>query len=104
MKYEDDGLKDFIELNYDNINHLITINDIRPGLKEILKTIGKYDSKYQFIRNYDKIFKNMLLKCHNLGIYEIPQVSVCLDFIEFAKKVKLNNDDTIYILVNYIIK
>ncbi|CAD8145406.1 unnamed protein product [Paramecium octaurelia] len=104
LKYEDDGLKDFIELYFNNIDHLLTLNNMRPGLKAILKTIGQFDSKYQFIRNYDKLFKKMLLKCHDLRHYEIPSIPICLDFIEFSKKFKLNNDDTIQVLTELIKK
>ncbi|CAK77159.1 unnamed protein product (macronuclear) [Paramecium tetraurelia] len=102
LKYEEDGLKDFIELQFNNIDHLLTMNNMRPGLKAILKTIGQFDSKYQFIRNYENVFKKMLLKCHNIRNHEIPSIPICLEYIEFSKKIKLNNDDTIQILTEFI--
>ncbi|CAD8069962.1 unnamed protein product [Paramecium sonneborni] len=104
LKYEDDGLKDFIEIYFNNIDHLLTITNMRDGLKNILKTIGQFDTKYQFIRNYDKLFFKMLSKCHNLKPQEMPQISICLDYIEFSKKIKLNNDETIIVLADYIKK
>ncbi|CAD8067894.1 unnamed protein product [Paramecium primaurelia] len=102
LKYEDDGLKEFIELYFNNIDHLLTMNNMRQGLKNILKTIGQYDTKYQFIRNYEKLFQKMLQKCRDLRNNELPPISICLDYIEFSKKIKLNNDDTINVLTEYI--
>ena len=40
LRYEDDGLKDFIETYFNKIDHLMTLNNMRPGLKSILKSIG----------------------------------------------------------------
>ncbi|CAD8158333.1 unnamed protein product [Paramecium octaurelia] len=100
----DDGLQDFIETYFDNLDHLLTMNNLRPGLKAILRTIGQSDSKYQFIKSYDQLFKKMFSKCHDLRNHQIPQISICLDYIEFAKKIKVNNDDTIQVLTDYIKK
>lgn len=46
----------------------------------------------------------MFQKCRDDKNKEKPHIQTCLDYIEFAKKLKLNDKSTLEYLVNQIIE
>ncbi|CAK68975.1 unnamed protein product (macronuclear) [Paramecium tetraurelia] len=102
QKFENDELSDFIHLHFQNLNESLNMKSMRPGLKTVIRIINQCENKYQFIQRYEKLFQQMFSKCKQLKNQEIPHIQACLDYIEFAKKLKLSNKDIFKFLINQI--
>ncbi|CAD8075918.1 unnamed protein product [Paramecium sonneborni] len=105
MKYqkeEDDGLSDFIKLHFQNLNEQLNMKNMRPGLKKVIRIINQCENRYQFIKIYEDLFQQMFSKCKQIRNQEIPHIQACLDYLEFAKKLKLSNKEIINFLIDQI--
>ncbi|CAD8145494.1 unnamed protein product [Paramecium pentaurelia] len=102
QKQENDGLSDFIKLHFQNLNETLNMKSMRPGLKTVIRIINQCENKYQFIQKYENLFQQMFSKCKQVRNQEIPHIQACLDYIEFAKKLKLSNKDIFKFLIDQI--
>lgn len=91
----DEGSVEFVKNHFKVIEPFLHMKNMRNGLKQLIRTINFYETKHEFIRKYEDVIRGMFKQCKVIRNSEKIHVSVCLDYLEFGKKLKVNDAETI---------